>query len=84
METYEWISYKEMARRTPVDTKAKIDPEVSHIVGKPVRVNDPRLVALVVKWKRKVNDDPDSTSSFNFMTIPGFVNEVRQVFNEEK
>lgn len=77
----EWISYKEMNRRTPVDTTVKIDPDFSHIVGKPVRVNDPRLTALVVKWKRKVNDDPDSTESFNFTRIAGFVEEAKQIFN---
>ena len=49
IEEMEWISYKEMNRRNPVDMTAKIDPEISHIVGKPVRVNDPRLIKLVVK-----------------------------------
>jgi hypothetical protein len=83
METLEWISYKEMNRRTPVDLTAKTDPEVSHIAGKPVRVNDPRLIALVVKWKKKVNYDPDGTDTYNFKTIPGFVEDVRKVFCEE-
>lgn len=80
MEELEWMSYKEMYRRKPVDTTAKIDPEVSHIVGQPIRVNDPRLIALVVKWKRKVNHDPDGTQVYNFKTIPGFVEDVKQVF----
>lgn len=83
METFEWISYKEMERRTPVDHTAKIDPEISHIVGKPVRVNDPRLTALVVKWKKKMNYDPDGTQTYKFTTVSGFVEDLRQVFNEE-
>ena len=83
METLEWISYKEMNRRAPVDNSAKIDPEVSYIAGKPVRINDPRLIALVVKWKKKVNADPDGTEAYNFKMIPGFVEDVKQVFCEE-
>jgi hypothetical protein len=79
----EWISYKEMNRRQTVDNSAKIDPDISHIAGKPVRVNDPRLTALVVKWKRKMSYDPEGTQTYNFTSIPGFVDDVRQVFNEE-
>ena len=82
METYEWISHKEMNRRVPVDTTAKIDPEASHVVGKPVRVNDPRLMALVIKWKKKMNYDPDGTISYNFYHQTGFIEDLRQTFNE--
>lgn len=83
MNEFEWISYKEMNRRQPVDNSAKIDPEVSHIVGRPIRVNDPRLTAVVVKWKRKVNHDPDGTMTYNFMTIPGFIADLKEMFHEE-
>lgn len=83
MEQMEWISYREMNRRTPADVSAKIDPDISYIVGKPIRVNDPRLTALVVKWKKKVNYDPEGTQSYNFTKIAGFVEDVKQVFNEE-
>jgi hypothetical protein len=81
IEEMEWISYKEMNRRTPVDTTAKIDPEISHIVGKEVRVNDPRLVQLVVRWKKKMNYDPEGTVAYNFTKQSGFVEELKQIFN---
>jgi len=81
MEQYEWISHKEMNRRVPVDTTAKIDPDISHIVGKEVRVNDPRLVQLIVKWKKKMSYDPDGTIAYNFTQQSGFVEELKQVFN---
>lgn len=35
----------------------KIDKDVSEIVGKPIRVNDPRLVKLCAK--HAANKDPD-------------------------
>jgi hypothetical protein len=80
MEQYDWISHTEMNRRVPIDTTAKIDPEISHIVGQPVRVNDPRLVQLVVKWKNKMNYDPDGTLSYNFTQQSGFVEDLKQIF----
>lgn len=83
IEEMEWISYKEMTRRNPVDMTAKIDPEMSHIVGKPIRVNDPLLIQLVVKWKRKMNLDPEGTQAYNFTAQSGFVEELKQIFNGE-
>lgn len=80
MEQYDWISNREMNKRVPVDATAKIDPDISHIVGKPIRVNDPRLVQLVVKWKKKMNYDPDGTVAYNFTAQSGFVEELKQVF----
>lgn len=83
MEEYEWISYKEMNKRTVVDTAAKIDPEASHVVGQPVRVNDPRLMKLVIDWKRKMNFDPDGTQTYNFYQQTGFIEDLRKVFHAE-
>lgn len=83
IEELEWISYKEMNRRTPVDTTAKIDPDVSHIVGRPIRVNDPRLIALSVKWKKKINLDPNGTETYNLLQKSGYIEELKQVFHEE-
>jgi hypothetical protein len=83
MEEYEWINFKEMNRRPVVDTTVKIDPDASHIVGKPVRVNDPRLMKLVINWKRKMNFEPNGTESYNFYHQTGFVEDLKQVFNAE-
>lgn len=35
----------------------KIDAKVSKLVGKNVFINDPRLVKLVMKWKRTHSPD---------------------------
>lgn len=83
MEKYEWINFKEMNRIPHVDTTAKIDEEVSHVVGKPIRVNDPRLIQLVVNWKKKINLDPEGTQTYNFMKQSGFIKDLKQVFNGE-
>lgn len=80
IQSNEWISYKEMNRRAPVDPNGKIDDEISHIVGKPVRVNDPRLIQLVVKWKKQMNYDPDGTLAYNFLRQSGFIAELKEVF----
>lgn len=80
----EWISIREMNKRVPIDRTAQIDPHISQIAGKPIRVNDPRLITLVTKWKRKVNLDPDGTQSYNFHNIPGFVEDVKQVFSNDE
>ncbi len=70
-----------MNKRVPIDHTAKIDPDISHAAGVPVRVNDPRLIQLIVKWKQKMSYDPDGTMAYNFLGNTGFVEELRQVFN---
>ena len=79
----EWISIREMHKRQPIDTTAKIDPDASHVVGQPVRVNDPRLMKLVILWKRKMNFDPDGTQTYNFYHQAGFIEDLKQAFNAE-
>lgn len=78
---YDWISAKEMYRTSKSREEAKIDPDISYIVGKPVRVNDPRLVHLVVRWKRMMGYDPDGVVSYNFLQHSGFVEDLRKTFN---
>ena len=82
MEELEWINMREMNKRTVVP-EAKIDPEVSHVVGRAVRVNDPRLIQLVVSWKKKMNLDPNGTESYNFMQKSGFIEDLKRAFHEE-
>lgn len=62
-------------------TEQPVDPDISYIVGRPIRANDPRLISLVVKWKEKMSKDSDGTDNYAFLTIPEFVKEVKQVFN---
>lgn len=78
----EWINARSIgkAETKPVEPP-KIDPEVSQIVGKPIAVNDPRLVRLVNKWRlaRPNNDDFDE-----FIKDAAKVDELRKTFNPEK
>lgn len=77
----EWISNREMNRRPSASLEEKYDPDISHIVGEKVRVNDPRLIQLVVQWKRKINLDPDGTATYNFVHNADFVRDLKKLFN---
>ena len=76
-DQFDWIDSKEVMRAPAVNNEPKFDVEVSKIVGKPVRQNDPRLLALIVKWKR-AKADPDMKD--NFLNRPDFLVELKQVF----
>lgn len=82
MEELEWINMREMYRRTPVP-EAQIDPDASHIVGKPVKVNDPRLMHLCIAWKKRMNFDPNGTQTYNFYKQAGFIEDLKKAFHEE-
>lgn len=58
----------------------KFDAEVTKILGKPVLVNDPRLIRLVVQWKKQTASDPESDKMDNFLYNPEFLVELRKVF----
>lgn len=57
--------------------KPNVDKEISNIVGFEVLAQDPRLIKLVVEWKRKNNNEntPD-----NLFTNPTFITELKNVF----
>jgi hypothetical protein len=60
------------------EKKAPLKDElVSNIVGKPVMINDPKLIALIVKWKsEKQNEDaPD-----DFFKDSKKVKELKELF----
>lgn len=61
-------------------SEPKIDPDVSKIVGKPVRTNDPRLISLVVKHKNKAGNSADSKVSDNYLHSSAFVEELKRTF----
>jgi len=52
----------------------KIDPIVSEIVGKPIKVNNPKLVSLIIKWKQEKGD---SDAPDNFLEDPAKIAELR-------
>ena len=71
----EWIRPGQVTMRPKKE--AKIDEEVSKIVGKRVEVNDIKLLALVNKHRMlKTNLDTDD----NFMKNPVFLKELKQLF----
>jgi len=79
MEKLDWINHKE---RFKVNQKLqpKIDEVVSKIVGKVVLAQDPRLLKLVVKWKK--GKPQDSMEPDNFLDDPKKVAELKEVFNK--
>jgi hypothetical protein len=56
-------------------TEPAIDPIVSEIVGKPIKVNNPELFKLIVKWKKAKgdSDEPD-----NFFQDPAKIEELKR------
>jgi len=68
--------YRDLAKVQP-------DPHISHIVGRPIPGNDPRLIRLVVKWKKKTGNSEGTDRQDNFHRIPEFVKEVKETFNGE-
>jgi len=72
----EWINSRQ-ARVPDIKPKEepKLDPVVSELVGKPIRVNNPTLMKLIVKWKKEKgdSDEPD-----NWFADPEKVEELRK------
>jgi len=69
----DWHNFRESQRPKPKEPA--IDKLVSDIVGKPILMTDPRLINLVVKWKRQKNDEnmPD-----NFLSDPAKIDELKR------
>ena len=73
----DWINTKDVFFSKPQQRQPSIDKAVSAIVGKEIRTNDPRLISLVVKWKKQKGDDE---SQDNFLENPGFIKELKEKF----
>ena len=58
----------------------KVDELVSKIVGRKVYMQDPRLIGLVVKWKKQNSKNTDSVSPDNYLNDPHKINELKEVF----
>jgi hypothetical protein len=56
----------------------KVDEPVSMVVGKKVMATDPRLIKLIVKFKR--NKPADSMEPDNLLVNPQFVKELKELF----
>ena len=81
-DDYDWIKASESRLPSKVAKTRKIDKEVSDALGKPVMANDPRLIRLVVKWKKKTGSSADFEKPDNFMHTPGFLAELKKEFDE--
>ncbi len=57
-----------------------IDVPISKVVGFKVYQCDPRVLKLVVKWKK--GKPQDSLEPDNFLENPKFIEELRQVLSE--
>lgn len=80
-EDFDWISAREARIPDVIKRERKFDAEVTKILGKPVLVNDPRLIQLVVKWKKATASSADNTDKMdNFLRNPDFLVELRKVF----
>ena len=80
MEQYDWINANQ-SRYPSIKPKAlpKADKEVSHIVGKKVTVNDPRLIKFNAE-RRKLNSDTDGNQDIP-LTDKWCVDRLKEIFN---
>ena len=70
----DWIrpfQEKPKSQREPL-----VDKDISNIAGKEIRVNDPRLIKLVCKWRNEKNPDDFD----NFLKDPKKIRELRDTF----
>lgn len=77
LRNIEWISASERLK-PPKKIEPSVDTVVSQIVGQKVYTQDPRLLKLVVKWKK--GKSPDSMEPDNFLKDDKKIKELREVF----
>lgn len=64
-ENTKWISAREaFVPQIKPSQPAKVDEEVSKIVGHKIYVNDPRLIKIICDWKRAQNPDKPAPDNF--------------------
>lgn len=74
-------SLRDVRRPDVIKQERKFDAEVTKILGKPVLVNDPRLIQLVVKWKKATASSADNTDRMDYYLYnPEFLKELHEVF----
>ena len=72
------INSRNMSRPLP-KLEPKVDELVSKIVGFKVYQLDPRLIKLVVKWKK--GKSADSMGPDTFLENPAFIKELKEVLS---
>ena len=63
----------------PKKLEPKIDTIISKIVGRKIYQRDPRLIQLIIKWKK--NKPADSMEPDNFLRNPDKIKELKQVLS---
>ena len=74
----DWFNARERFS-APKRLEPSIDEPVSKIVGKKIYSLDPRLMKLIVKWKK--SKPPDSMEFDNFFENPKFITELKQALS---
>lgn len=77
-EAFQWVNANQRFTPPPPKLALKIDVLISKIIGKTVYMQDPRLIRLIVKWKRKKKGDDDMPD--NYLDDPIKVKELKEVF----
>lgn len=75
----EWINANQrfMVPKKPV-LEPRVDEIVSKAVGFKVFLNDPRLIRMIVKWKKQDNKPEDSLEPDRWLEDPKRVEELKQ------
>lgn len=74
-----YINAREARIITPRPKALKIDSIISKIVGRPVLATDPKLINLMVKWKKSANKSEDDMKQDNFLEDPKKLEELKHV-----
>jgi len=78
MEELDWINAKNIGV-LPKPIEPKVDEIISQVLGFKVYQSDPRLLNLVVKFKRMKKNDEETD---DFLNNPQFIKELRETFNK--
>lgn len=83
MSEFDWSNMEVINARERFMSKQKLEPAIdmliSKIVSKKVFVQDPRLIALIRKWKQ--NKPENSMQPDNFLKDPEKIKELKKEFN---
>ena len=81
LKNIDWINQRERFLPPKVNLEPRIDKLVSEVVGKKIYIHDPRLMNLIVKWKKQ--KPQDSMEFDNFLQDPVKVTELKEIFNKD-
>ena len=65
----------------PPKLEPKIDEEISKIVGKKIYQLDPRLLKLIIKWKK--GKPQDSMEPDYFLSDPRKIKELKEILGKD-